>query len=102
MNIRGAPVDRFQQDDIDQPDDGCLAGQLYEFRAVPRRVGLFELLVVSDAIRALIVTKPTASAIRAIALKEGMRGLRDDGCAKIREGFTTMAEVLRVVSDVEI
>ena len=66
------------------------------------RIGLFELLVISDAIREIIVTKPTASAIRAIALTEGMRSLRDDGCAKIREGLTTMAEVLRVVADVEI
>ena len=66
------------------------------------RIGIFELLVISDAIREIIVTKPTASAIRAVALKEGMRSLRDDGCAKIREGFTTMAEVLRVVSNVEL
>ncbi len=63
------------------------------------RIGVFELLTVSDAIRGLIVGKPTASTIRRAALKEGMRGMRDDGCAKIREGLTTMAEVLRVVLD---
>ena len=60
---------------------------------------MFELLTVSDAIRGLIVGRPTASTIRQAALKEGMRGMRDDGCAKIREGLTTMAEVLRVVLD---
>jgi type II secretory ATPase GspE/PulE/Tfp pilus assembly ATPase PilB-like protein len=64
------------------------------------RIGVFELLTVSDAIRQLTVGTPTASTIRQAALKEGMRGLRDDGCAKIREGLTTMAEVLRVVIDV--
>ena len=63
------------------------------------RIGVFELLTVSDAIRGLIVGRPTASTIRQAALKEGMRGMRDDGCAKIREGLTTMAEVLRVVLD---
>ncbi|MDP3722099.1 MAG: ATPase, T2SS/T4P/T4SS family [Candidatus Omnitrophota bacterium] len=63
------------------------------------RIGIFEILPISDAIRQLIVTKATASAIQAVALREGMRRLRDDGCAKIREGLTTMAEVLRVVSD---
>ncbi|MBI4004348.1 MAG: Flp pilus assembly complex ATPase component TadA [Candidatus Omnitrophica bacterium] len=62
------------------------------------RVGIFELLVISDALRKLIVAKASASAIRAQAVKEGMRGLRDDGCAKIREGLTTLSEVLRVIA----
>ena len=62
------------------------------------RVGLFELLVMSGGIRKLIVEKATASAIRQAAVRAGMRGLREDGCAKIREGVTTMTEVLRVVS----
>ncbi|MBI3321565.1 MAG: type II/IV secretion system protein [Candidatus Omnitrophica bacterium] len=63
------------------------------------RVGIFELLAVSEAVRRLIVTKASASAIRATALREGMRGLRSDGIAKIREGLTTMAEVLRVAAE---
>jgi type II secretory ATPase GspE/PulE/Tfp pilus assembly ATPase PilB-like protein len=64
------------------------------------RVAIFELLAVSDAIRTLIVAKASASAIRAQAVREGMRGLREDGIAKIREGVTTMVEVLRVIADV--
>ncbi len=63
------------------------------------RVGLFELLGMSDPIRQLIVAKASASAIRQAALKAGMRGLRDDGRMKIREGLTTMVEVLRVVTE---
>ena len=54
-------------------------------------------LVISDPIRQLIVAKASASAIRATAVREGLRGLREDGCVKIREGLTTMMEVLRVV-----
>ena len=65
------------------------------------RIGIFELLLVSEKIRPLIVAKATASAIRAAAVLEGMRGLREDGCVKIREGWTTMAEVLRVVAGSE-
>jgi type II secretory ATPase GspE/PulE/Tfp pilus assembly ATPase PilB-like protein len=65
------------------------------------RIGIFELLMISETIRQLIVSKASASAIRAAALRGGLRGLREDGCVKIREGLTTMAEVLRVVSDVE-
>jgi len=63
------------------------------------RIGIFELLLVSESIRQLIVAKASASAIRAAALKEGMRELRGDGLIKIREGLTTMAEVLRVVAE---
>ena len=62
------------------------------------RVGIYELLVMSEGVRQLIVTKSTASAIRVQALKEGMHGMREDGVEKIREGMTTMTEVLRVVS----
>jgi type II secretory ATPase GspE/PulE/Tfp pilus assembly ATPase PilB-like protein len=65
------------------------------------RIGLFELLVASEPVRRLIVAKATASAIRAQAVTEGMRGLRQDGCVKIREGLTTMGEVLRVVAGTE-
>jgi len=62
------------------------------------RVGMFELLVITDSLRLLIVAKASASKIRAQAVVEGMRGLREDGCVKIREGLTTMTEVLRVVA----
>ncbi|MBI2495687.1 MAG: Flp pilus assembly complex ATPase component TadA [Candidatus Omnitrophica bacterium] len=63
------------------------------------RVGIFELLTVTGAIRALIVRKPTASALRQAALRAGMRSLREDGRLKVREGLTTVAEVMRVVLD---
>jgi type II secretory ATPase GspE/PulE/Tfp pilus assembly ATPase PilB-like protein len=65
------------------------------------RIGLFELLEVSDALRQLILTRPSAAALRVQAVKEGMRGLLEDGRHKVREGLTTMAEVLRVVSDLD-
>ncbi len=65
------------------------------------RVGIFELLTVTDAIRHLIVAKSSASVIRAQAVREGMRGLREDGCVKIREGLTTVAEVLRTITQEE-
>ncbi|MBI4341896.1 MAG: type II secretion system protein GspE, partial [Candidatus Omnitrophica bacterium] len=63
------------------------------------RIGLFELLRMTEPIRKLIVAKASASAIREAAIREGMRSLREDGKLKIREGLTTMAEVLRVVTE---
>ncbi len=60
------------------------------------RVGIFELLMVDDLVRAKIQDRSNASEIRDVALTCGMRLLRDDGVAKIRQGFTTVEEVSRV------
>jgi general secretion pathway protein E len=60
------------------------------------RVGVFELLMVDDPVRAKIQDRSNASEIRDVALKNGMRLLRDDGVAKIRQGLTTVEEVSRV------
>ena len=65
------------------------------------RVGIFELLLVTEPVRHLIIEKATATAIRRAAVQGGMRGLREDGIVKIREGLTTMAEVLRVITESE-
>jgi type II secretory ATPase GspE/PulE/Tfp pilus assembly ATPase PilB-like protein len=59
------------------------------------RVGLFELLPVTDAIRGAITEKKDAAFIRELARKEGMLGLREDGEAKAGAGMTTLEEVLR-------
>jgi general secretion pathway protein E len=60
------------------------------------RTGIYELLVVDDAIRQLILTKSTAQIIRKTAHKKGMTTLREDGWKKVAEGITTVEEVLRV------
>jgi type IV pilus assembly protein PilB len=61
------------------------------------RVGLYELMEITDEIRELIVEKRPAEAIAAAATAQGMRRLRDDGVAKVRAGKTSMAELLRVL-----
>jgi type IV pilus assembly protein PilB len=61
------------------------------------RIGLYELMVVSDALRRLILEKASADDLRECARSEGMRTLREDGLEKIRGGVTSVAEVLRVV-----
>jgi type II secretory ATPase GspE/PulE/Tfp pilus assembly ATPase PilB-like protein len=60
------------------------------------RVGVFELLMVDDPVRAKIQDRSNASVIRNVALQNGMRLLREDGVAKIRQGLTTVEEVSRV------
>ncbi len=60
------------------------------------RIGIYELLVVDDAIRHLIISKATAQTIREQARKTGMTTLREDGWKKVIQGITTVEEILRV------
>ena len=60
------------------------------------RLGIFEMLLVDDAVRRKIQSTATAAEINAAARAGGMASLRDDGVAKVRAGVTTVDEVLRV------
>src|SRR5579885_1552068 len=60
------------------------------------RVGVFEVLEISNAIRQLINEKNDADVIIAQAIKEGMTTMLDDGLDKVVKGVTTIEEVLRV------
>jgi type II secretory ATPase GspE/PulE/Tfp pilus assembly ATPase PilB-like protein len=61
------------------------------------RLGLFEILNITDEIRALIVNRATSQEIGRTAEQQGMRRLRDDALAKVRNGDTTLAEIARVL-----
>ena len=63
------------------------------------RKGIFELLVVADRVRDLVMAKANASEIRRTALAEGMSTLRGDGARKVLSGLTSIEEVLRVTQD---
>jgi general secretion pathway protein E len=65
------------------------------------RHGLYELVVVNNAIRKQMVLSPDAVELRVIALKEGMSSLLVHGKKLIIEGITTITEVLRVSKGVE-
>lgn len=60
------------------------------------RIGLYELLVMSDTIRHHIASGADANVIRAQAISEGMRTLRQDALEKLGAGLTTPEEVVRV------
>ncbi|MDO8530903.1 MAG: ATPase, T2SS/T4P/T4SS family [Dehalococcoidia bacterium] len=61
------------------------------------RVGVFEMLPITEQIRQLVAKGASASEIRAQALREGMITMRRDGMLKARDGITTPSEVLRNV-----
>ncbi len=66
------------------------------------RRGIFENLLVTDEIRSLIMSREASNVIKQKALQQGMQTLRDDGWLKVRNGTTTIEEVLRVTEEDEI
>jgi len=62
------------------------------------RVGVYEVMSVSEHIRALILERASVDVMVTVAVREGMRRLRDDGLDKVREGLTSIAEVERMTS----
>ena len=65
------------------------------------RMGIYELLLLSETLRPLIMNRSPASTIAQAAIAEGMRTLRIDGWNKVRAGETTIQEVLRVTQTEE-
>lgn len=63
------------------------------------RVAIYELLTITEEIRKLIVKKSSAEEMKKKAIEEGMRPLREDGLDKIRQGITTVEEVMRVTEE---
>jgi type IV pilus assembly protein PilB len=64
------------------------------------RVGVYEVMTVTERIRALILERCPVEQMVAVAVGEGMRRLRDDGLQKVREGLTSIAEVERMTTSV--
>ena len=62
------------------------------------RLALHEVMLVSEEIERLTVTRASATEIGRVAREQGMRTLRQDGMAKVRAGVTTVDEILRVVA----
>ena len=71
---------------------GCLECRHTGYRG---RVGLYELLTMTEAARACVHPALEAGALRRQAVKDGMRALRLAGAMKVAEGLTTIEEVLR-------
>ena len=66
------------------------------------RVGIFELLVVDEAIRREILNNSDANKLTRVAVARGMISLRDDGVRQVLAGRTSMEEILAATHDAEI
>jgi general secretion pathway protein E/type IV pilus assembly protein PilB len=75
---------------------GCKNCQETGYRG---RIGIFEMMLVTDDIRSLILENASARDLRRIAAYQGTTSLREDGFRHVREGRTTVEEVLRVTKD---
>jgi general secretion pathway protein E len=75
---------------------GCVACGTTGFMG---RTGIYELLVVDDAVRALVHRRATEAELRAAAVSSGMQTLREDGQRWVLDGTTSLDEVIRVTRD---
>lgn len=60
------------------------------------RTSIYELLVLDEEVRTLIISKASSNIIKDVAIKKGMKTLKDNGLEKAMQGVTTIEEVLRV------
>ena len=63
------------------------------------RTGVYEVLMITEEVRRLAIRNADSSEIKAAALKQGMRTLRDDGAYKVLLGLSTIDEVMRVTAE---
>jgi type IV pilus assembly protein PilB len=61
------------------------------------RLGVFELMVMDDDLRKLFLQEAPAEQLRTVAVKHGMRTLRDDALDKVSSGATSLQEIARVI-----
>jgi general secretion pathway protein E len=88
-------------------DKGKEPAQLFIGRGCPScaqtgyqgRTGIYEFLLVDEAIRPLILQRADASTLRQQAIRRGMQTLATDGWSKVAQGLTTVEEVLRVTQE---
>ncbi len=77
---------------------GC---ELCRFTGYKGRSGIFEMLVITDEIRDMVLRKLPSHQIKDKAVALGMKTLKESGWNKIKEGFTTVEEVIRVTHEEE-
>lgn len=93
--------------DLQQEIPGNLPDKLFMGQGCPAcaqtgyqgRTGIYELLLVDESIRQLILRRADAAALRQAAIAQGMQTLAGDGWAKVAQGLTTSQEVLRVTQE---
>jgi type IV pilus assembly protein PilB len=63
------------------------------------RLGIYELMVMDDAMRDIVTSNPDVNQLRKLARERGLVSLREDGLKKVIKGLTTVDEILRVTEN---
>ncbi len=99
------PLETLKKNRIDPAAfDGT---QFYQTAGCPKcnnigykgRGGIMEILLIDEAIRKTVLNNPEADAIAKIAIENGMRTLREAGLDRVRDGLTSVEEIMRVTSE---
>jgi type IV pilus assembly protein PilB len=95
-----ADVMRGNGFDVDGPVEVCQPGGCDRCNQTGYRgrIGIFEILLMDEDLRSLVLRRASADEIAAAAVAKGMRRLREDGLEKVRLGLTSPEEVLRVTA----
>lgn len=91
LDRMGCQIDAFYK------GAGCKACRNTGYKG---RIGIHELLLVNDELRDAVLSDPSISHLRDIALRSGLITLQYDGFRKVREGITTVEEVLHAAGDI--
>ncbi|MGZ8593017.1 MAG: GspE/PulE family protein [Actinomycetota bacterium] len=90
----GLPESRLADAGVFHRSVGCPSCANTGYRG---RIGLYEVMLMSEEIERLTVERASSDTIRAVAIEQGMQTLRDDGLEKARIGMTSIEEIARVV-----
>ncbi|MEG2039119.1 MAG: ATPase, T2SS/T4P/T4SS family [Oscillospiraceae bacterium] len=88
------PLDPDEEEVVIYRPVGCLACNNTGFKG---RHGVYEFLMMSDEIKKLILESASLKEIHDVAIKQGMVSLRSDGLLKVKQGITSIEELLRVI-----
>jgi type IV pilus assembly protein PilB len=72
---------------------GCVRCQGMGYRG---RLGIYEVMTMSSELRELTLARASSDQITEVAVRQGMRRMRDDGLEKVKAGLTSLAEVARI------
>ena len=92
LTLLGVAETEVSQSDKVLQANGCERCQNLGYHG---RVGIFELMKMSDAIHSLIIKSASAPEIREIALQQGMTTLQSCGWTQVKRGLTSLDEVIR-------
>jgi len=93
-NVSGFPLNNYETKIKLYRPVGCMRCSNTGYKG---RIGLYELLFISETVQKMILNHKSVNEIRKTAVNEGMVTLRQDGFDKVKQGITSLEEIMRIV-----